>query len=335
MDDADGGGKTLGERVRALETNAGDAPTRDGTETSEKARSARGGEALNPSADDAAALAVAEALNGTKGAPPKADSSPSSSQALVAEDRALIERCLSVSDPTVVDNTTSRRASRGDAVVGRGVGSHANQTRARGTTRAVDAHGDVAPRRVHRVVDQGAGAARGVAADGGVARRHAAAALVAARAAGSPLAPPGGGDEDGNGDGDGDENGPVSTYDEGDEDVDVVEDALDDGDDSEDDGETDEDALDDGDDSEDEEDDSTSTTKTTPSRPEREPSRCRGRVAETVAIRDTTVARTETSTSYTPHTNATRPTRDYQKSRRLTPRHDVNFSCGSGSPSVR
>ena len=109
MDDADGGGKTLGERVRALETNAGDAPTRDGTETSEKARSARGGEALNPSADDAAALAVAEALNGTKGAPPKADSlAVLLSQALVAEDRALIERCLSVSDPTVVDNTTSR-----------------------------------------------------------------------------------------------------------------------------------------------------------------------------------------------------------------------------------
>ena len=57
-----------------------------------------------------------------------------------------------------------------------------------------------------------------------------------------PFLAPGGGDEDGNGDGDGDENGPVSTYDEGDEDVDVVEDALDDGDDSEDGWETDEDA---------------------------------------------------------------------------------------------
>ena len=68
-------------------------------------------EALNPSADDAAALAVAEALNGTKGAPPKADSlAVLLSQALVAEDRALIERCLSVSDPTVVDNTVSRLA---------------------------------------------------------------------------------------------------------------------------------------------------------------------------------------------------------------------------------
>ena len=112
MDDADGGGKTLGERVRALETNAGDAPTRDGTVKS-SARSARGGgdDGAVPSADDAAALAVAEALNGTKGAPPKADSlAVLLSQALVAEDRALIERCLSVSDPTVVDNTVSRLA---------------------------------------------------------------------------------------------------------------------------------------------------------------------------------------------------------------------------------
>ena len=238
MDDADGGGKTLGERVRALETNAGDAPTRDGTEWNPPPdpHEAAATTLAVPSADDAAALAVAEALNGTKGAPPKADSlAVLLSQALVAEDRALIERCLSVSDPTVVDNTVSRLAPHAATrLLGAALDRMQNQTRARGTTRAVDAHGDVAPRRAHRVVDQGAGAARGAAADGGVARRHAAAALVAARAAGSPLAPPGGGDEDGNGDGDENGGGPVSTYDEGDEDVDVVEDALDDGDDSED-----------------------------------------------------------------------------------------------------
>ena len=258
MDDADGGGKTLGERVRALETNAGDAPTRDGTETSEKARSARGGEALNPSADDAAALAVAEALNGTKGAPPKADSlAVLLSQALVAEDRALIERCLSVSDPTVVDNTTSRLAPHAAT---RLLGAALDRMRTK------PARGEQLARWMRTVMLHHAGyiASSTKAQAQLVELQRTVESHVAMQRPLSSLLGRldlllhrrGGGDEDGNGDGDGDENGPVSTYDEGDEDVDVVEDALDDGDDSEDEWETDEDALDDGDDSEDEEDDS-------------------------------------------------------------------------------
>jgi U3 small nucleolar RNA-associated protein 5 len=51
---------------------------------------------------------VLDALGG-KGAPPKADSLATLlSQALVAEDRALVERCLNVSDAQTVNNTVAR-----------------------------------------------------------------------------------------------------------------------------------------------------------------------------------------------------------------------------------
>ena len=90
--DALGGGKTLGERVRAIAI-AGD----------KKIPSSTAADA--PTATD---KAVAEALGGGKGAPPKADSLATLlSQALVAEDRALVERCLNVSDQTTISNTVA------------------------------------------------------------------------------------------------------------------------------------------------------------------------------------------------------------------------------------
>ena len=241
MDDADGGGKTLGERVRALETNAGDAPTRDRTEGS-SARSARGDASAAADAEDAAALAVAEALNGTKGAPPKADSlAVLLSQALLAEDRALIERCLSVSDPTVVDNTVSRLAPHAAT---RLLGAALDRMRTK------PARGEQLARWMRTVMLHHAGyIASSTKAQAQIVelQRTVESHVAMQRPLLSLLGRldlllhrRGGGAGDGDGDGDGDGGGPVSTYDEGDEDVDVVEDALDDGDDSEDEWETDE-----------------------------------------------------------------------------------------------
>ena len=93
--DENAGGKTLGERLRAIEQTAADAPI-DGTAPAEKQKLT------------ATDRAVLDALGG-KGAPPKADSLATLlSQALVAEDRALVERCLNVSDAQTVNNTVAR-----------------------------------------------------------------------------------------------------------------------------------------------------------------------------------------------------------------------------------
>ena len=93
--DENAGGKTLGERLRAIEQTAADAPI-DGTAPPEKQKLT------------ATDRAVLDALGG-KGAPPKADSLATLlSQALVAEDRALVERCLNVSDAQTVNNTVAR-----------------------------------------------------------------------------------------------------------------------------------------------------------------------------------------------------------------------------------
>ena len=93
--DEGAGGKTLGERLRAIEQTATDLPSTGGPQ----------GEKQKLTATDRAVL---DALGG-KGAPPKADSLATLlSQALVAEDRALVERCLNVSDAQTVTNTVAR-----------------------------------------------------------------------------------------------------------------------------------------------------------------------------------------------------------------------------------
>jgi hypothetical protein len=72
-----------------------------------------GGEAAMTATDKA----VAEALGGGKGAPPKADSLATLlSQALIAEDRSLVERCLNVSDQTTVGAGTGWHSPRYFAV---------------------------------------------------------------------------------------------------------------------------------------------------------------------------------------------------------------------------
>jgi len=93
--DEGAGGKTLGERLRAIEQTAADLPV-DARAPAEKQKLT------------ATDRAVLDALGG-KGAPPKADSLATLlSQALVAEDRALVERCLNVSDAQTVANTVAR-----------------------------------------------------------------------------------------------------------------------------------------------------------------------------------------------------------------------------------
>ena len=101
-DDDDDGGKSLGERVRALQrsrspdaTTTATDPTHDSAEAAARVT--------------ATERAIAEALGGGRAAPPKADSLATLlSQALVADDRVLIERCLNVSDPSTVSNTVAR-----------------------------------------------------------------------------------------------------------------------------------------------------------------------------------------------------------------------------------
>ena len=88
-----GGAKTLGERARDVEQGASG---HDGGDDDGKV-----------AATDAA---IQEALGGgDKGVPPKADSlAVLLTQALMADDRLLVERCLSVGDSNVVENTVAR-----------------------------------------------------------------------------------------------------------------------------------------------------------------------------------------------------------------------------------
>ncbi len=121
-----GGGKTLGERLRSIERSAVDdaGPSSSSDDDDEPASSSRKGKTKKGTKDAAAAkdasrssrkesareAAIAEALGtSSPAAPPKADSlAVLLAQALLAEDRALIERCLSVADPDVVRNTVAR-----------------------------------------------------------------------------------------------------------------------------------------------------------------------------------------------------------------------------------
>jgi U3 small nucleolar RNA-associated protein 5 len=87
-------GKTLGERARDAERGLSRRSTRDDAD-----------------ANDALAGAVGDALGDVQNAkrPPRADSlAVLFAQALAAEDRSLIERCLSVGDAGVVSNTVAR-----------------------------------------------------------------------------------------------------------------------------------------------------------------------------------------------------------------------------------
>lgn len=88
-------GKTLGERARDAERGLSRRSTRDDAD-----------------ANDALAGAVGDALGDvreTAKRPPRADSlAVLFAQALAAEDRSLIERCLSVGDAGVVSNTVAR-----------------------------------------------------------------------------------------------------------------------------------------------------------------------------------------------------------------------------------
>jgi U3 small nucleolar RNA-associated protein 5 len=126
-----GGGKTLGERLRSIERSAvddagpssssdddddaGPAASRKGTKKGTKDAAAakdasRSRRNRASAASEAREAAIAEALGtSSPAAPPKADSlAVLLAQALLAEDRALIERCLSVADPNVVRNTVER-----------------------------------------------------------------------------------------------------------------------------------------------------------------------------------------------------------------------------------
>ena len=96
-DDQQVGGKTLGERALEVEQGTG------GGKTPKDSR----GEDEKIAATD---LAIQEALgNKDKGAPPKADSlAVLFTQALMADDRVLVERCLSVGDASVIENTVER-----------------------------------------------------------------------------------------------------------------------------------------------------------------------------------------------------------------------------------
>lgn len=90
------GTKTLGERARDAERSTG----KNGKETSV--------ERLDADAAARADRSIREALGDGK-KPPKADSLATLfAQALAAEDRSLIERCLSVGDAGVVSNTVAR-----------------------------------------------------------------------------------------------------------------------------------------------------------------------------------------------------------------------------------
>lgn len=89
-------GKTLGERARDAERGLSQRSTRDDAE-----------------ANDALAGAIGDALGDQSAQnakrPPRADSlAVLFAQALAAEDRSLIERCLSVGDAGVVSNTVAR-----------------------------------------------------------------------------------------------------------------------------------------------------------------------------------------------------------------------------------
>lgn len=89
-------GKTLGERARDAERGLSTRSTRGDAE-----------------ANDALAGAIGDALGDESGKnakrPPRADSlAVLFAQALAAEDRSLIERCLSVGDAGVVSNTVAR-----------------------------------------------------------------------------------------------------------------------------------------------------------------------------------------------------------------------------------
>jgi U3 small nucleolar RNA-associated protein 5 len=126
-----GGGKTLGERLRSIERSAVDDAGPSSSSDDDDAGASRKGKTkkgtkdaaaakdLDPSrsrrnrasaASEAREAAIAEALGtSSPAAPPKADSlAVLLAQALLAEDRALIERCLSVADPDVVRNTVAR-----------------------------------------------------------------------------------------------------------------------------------------------------------------------------------------------------------------------------------
>ena len=87
-------GKTLGERARDAERGLSTRSTHGDAE-----------------ANDALAGAISDALGDVQNAkrPPRADSlAVLFAQALAAEDRSLIERCLSVGDAGVVSNTVAR-----------------------------------------------------------------------------------------------------------------------------------------------------------------------------------------------------------------------------------
>ena len=87
-------GKTLGERARDAERGLSTRSTHGDAE-----------------ANDALAGAIGDALGDVQNAkrPPRADSlAVLFAQALAAEDRSLIERCLSVGDAGVVSNTVAR-----------------------------------------------------------------------------------------------------------------------------------------------------------------------------------------------------------------------------------
>ena len=87
-------GKTLGERARDAERGFSTKSTRGDAD-----------------ANDALAGAIGDALGDVQNAkrPPRADSlAVLFAQALAAEDRSLIERCLSVGDAGVVSNTVAR-----------------------------------------------------------------------------------------------------------------------------------------------------------------------------------------------------------------------------------
>ena len=151
--DEGAGGKTLGERLRAIEQTAADLPV-DARAPAEKQSSPR-------------RTRVLDALGG-KGAPPKADSLATLlSQALVAEDRALVERCLNVSDAQADgQHGGEASAARRRAIARRRARCHEDQAEPQGAARAVDANGDAAPLGFHHHQRQGAAGGDGASADG-------------------------------------------------------------------------------------------------------------------------------------------------------------------------